>query len=148
MRFLGLDVGDKTIGVAVSDPSKTIAQGVGQIKWSKFAREDVVKRIRELISQYEVDKIVTGLPKNVKGEEGFQAKKVQDFLAYLSLKVRIPIVLVDERFSTVIAESILREAKTTLSKRKKNIDKISAAIILQSYLDSQAFKCEEMKDGF
>jgi len=116
MRILGLDVGDKTIGVAVSDPSKRIAQGVDQIKWSKPTREYAVKRVKELISQYEVDKI--GLPKNMRGEEGFQAKKVRDFLAYLSSKVKIPTILVDERLSTVIAEKVLREARVTLSKRR------------------------------
>jgi len=137
MRFLGLDIGDRSIGVAVSDPSRTIAQGVSQIKWSESTREYAIKRIKELISQYKVDKIVAGLPRNMKGEEGFQAKKVQDFLSFLSLEIKIPTVLVDERFSTTIAENILKEAKTTFSKRKKNIDKISAAIILQSYLDSQ-----------
>ncbi len=140
MRILGLDVGDKTIGVAVSDPSKRIAQGVDQIKWSKPTREYAIKRVKELISQYEIDKIVVGLPKNMRGEEGFQAKKVRDFLAYLSSKVKIPTILVDERLSTVIAEKVLREARVTLSKRKKNIDKIAAVIILQSYLDFQAFK--------
>lgn len=139
-RILGLDVGDRKIGVAVSDSSRTIARGIDQVRWDESQKDKGLEKIKELISQYEVGKVVVGLPKNMKGEEGFQAKKVRSFLDFLSSKIKIPAVLFDERFSTVMAEKILREEGASLSERKKAKDKIAAAIILQSYLDSQRIR--------
>jgi len=139
-RILGLDVGDRKIGVAVSDSSRTIARGIDQVRWDESQKDKGLEKIKELISRYEVGKVVVGLPKNMKGEEGFQAKKVRSFLDFLSSKIKIPAVLFDERFSTVMAEKILRQEGASLSERKKAKDKIAAAIILQSYLDSQRIR--------
>jgi len=139
-RILGLDVGDRKIGVAVSDSSRTIARGIDQVRWDESQKDKGLAKIKELISRYEVGKVVVGLPKNMKGEEGFQAKKVRSFLDFLSSKIKIPAVLFDERFSTVMAEKILRQEGASLSERKKAKDKIAAAIILQSYLDSQRIR--------
>jgi len=139
-RILGLDVGDRKIGVAVSDSSRTIARGIDQVRWDESQKDKGLEKIKELISRYEVGKVVVGLPKNMKGEEGFQARKVRSFLDFLSSKIKIPAVLFDERFSTVMAEKILREEGASLSERKKAKDKIAAAIILQSYLDSQRIR--------
>jgi len=137
MHILCLDVGDRNIGVAVSDPLEVIAQGVGRIRWNKLFPEKAIEQIKELAFKYKAEKIVVGLPKTMGGEEGFQAKKVREFVKYLSLKIDIPLILVDERLSTVTAKRVLKETKATLSKRKKSEDKIAAAVILQTYLDSQ-----------
>jgi len=140
MRILGLDIGDRRIGVAISDPSQTIAQGIGQISWDESHRDKALEEIKEFIFKYRVVKVVVGLPRNMEGEEGFQARKVRDFLDFFSSKIKLPVALVDERFSTVMAERILREQGASLSERKKATDKIAAAIILQDYLDSQRSK--------
>jgi len=137
MHILCLDVGDRNIGVAVSDPLEVIAQGVGRIRWNELFPEEAIEQIKELVFKYKAEKIVVGLPKTMEGEEGFQAKKVREFVKYLSLKIDIPLILVDERLSTVTAKRVLKETKATLSKRKKSEDKIAAAVILQTYLDSQ-----------
>ncbi|MCD6472795.1 Holliday junction resolvase RuvX [Candidatus Aerophobetes bacterium] len=137
MHILCLDVGDRKIGVAVSDPLEIIAQGVDQIKRNKLFPEETIYHIQKLIFKYKAKKIVVGLPKTMGGEEGFQAKKVREFVKYLSPKIDIPLILVDERLSTAIAKRVLKETKTTFSKRKKSEDKIAASVILQTYLDSK-----------
>ncbi len=137
MRVLSLDLGDKNIGLAVSDLSQTVAQGIGQMKWSKSTLNESIDQIRKLVSRHKVKKIVVGLPKNMKGEEGWQAKKIRSFVRDLSARINIPIILFDERLSTVAAERVLKEAKVSFSKRKKVRDKLAATVILQSYLDSQ-----------
>ncbi|MEA1965067.1 MAG: Holliday junction resolvase RuvX [Candidatus Aerophobetes bacterium] len=139
MRILGLDVGDRKIGVAVSDLLETIAQGVGQIRWNRLFPEEAIRQIKELTGRYKAEKIVVGLPKTMGGEEGFQAKRVREFARNLSSKIDLPLILVDERLSTAAAKRVLKEAKATLSKRKKSEDKIAAAVILQTYLDSQKY---------
>ncbi|MFQ5834582.1 MAG: Holliday junction resolvase RuvX [bacterium] len=139
MRVLSLDLGDKRIGLAVSDLSQTVAQGIGQMKWSKLTLNEDIDQIRKLVSQHKVKKIVVGLPKNMKGEEGWQAKKVRSFARDLSARINIPIILFDERLSTAAAERVLKEAKVSFSKRKKVRDKLAATVILQNYLDSQKY---------
>jgi len=139
MRVLSLDFGDKSMGLAVSDPSQTVAQGIGQIKWSKSTLNEGIDQIKKLTSQHKVKKIVVGLPKNMKGEEGWQAKKVRSFVRDLSARISIPIILFDERLSTAAAERVLKEARVSFSKRKKVRDKLAATVILQNYLDSQKY---------
>lgn len=137
MSILCLDVGDKTIGVAVSDPSEIIARGVGQFRRDESEQAKAIEYIRDLISQYEVNRMVVGLPINMGGGEGSQAKKVRSFIDNLSSKINVSVTLVDERLSTVTAERVLKEARASLSKRRRVRDKIAATVILQSYLDLQ-----------
>ena len=137
MSILCLDVGDKTIGIAVSDPLRIIASGIGQLRRVKPEKNKELEHIKGLILQYEVDKLVVGLPLNMKGGEGEQAKRVRNFVDELSSGIEIPVVLFDERLSTVEAERVLREAKVSPLKRRKVRDKIAATVILQNYLDSQ-----------
>jgi len=131
-RILCLDVGDVRIGVAVSDPTRTIASPVEVIRrigWTPDCR-----RIKELCDIYETDEVLSGLPLNMDGSEGFQAGKVREFCRQLEkygLKVRFQ----DERLTTVTAEDALLEDGMTRSERKKNVDKVAAAVILQQWLD-------------
>ncbi len=137
MSILCLDVGDRTIGIAVSDSLRIVASGIGQLRRDKPGRNKELEHIKSLIFQHEVDKLVVGLPLSMKGEEGEQAKRVRNFVDELSSGIEIPVVLFDERLSTVEAERVLREAKVSPLKRRKVRDKIAATVILQNYLDSQ-----------
>ncbi|MBE3579619.1 MAG: Holliday junction resolvase RuvX [Caldanaerobacter subterraneus] len=136
MRVLGLDVGDKTIGVAISDVSSTIAQGITTIRRKSFVED--AKAIEEIVKKYSVEKVVVGLPKNMNGSIGPQGEKVIKFGEKLREVLRIPVVFWDERLTTLQAERFLIEGvDMSRGKRKKVIDKLAATIILQSYLDSQ-----------
>lgn len=133
MRILGLDVGDKTIGVAVSDPLGWTAQGVKTIKRIGIKKD--LQEILNIIKEYNVEKIVVGLPKNMNGTLGSQSEKVLNFCDKLKEVCNLEIILEDERLTTVAAERMLIEADMHWSKRKKVIDTIAATYILQGYLD-------------
>ena len=137
MSILCLDVGDRTIGIAVSDSLRIVASGIGQLRRVEPEKNKELEHIKDLILQYEVDKLVVGLPLSMKGEEGEQVKKVRNFVDELSSGIEIPVVLFDERLSTVEAEKVLREAKVSPLKRRRVRDKIAATVILQNYLNSQ-----------
>ena len=135
MRALGLDVGDVLIGVALSDPMRIIAQGLDSIK--RVNPQKDVETIVGLVDQHEAGEIIVGLPKMMSGEIGIQAQKVLDFAELLRAAVEIPIVMWDERLSTVAATRSLIEGDMSRKKRKKVVDKVAAMLILQGYLDSQ-----------
>lgn len=134
MRILGLDIGEKIIGAAISDPLQTIAQGIESIK-RKSIKEDI-ENIKRLINDYEVEKLVVGLPKMMNGTIGIQAQKVINFVQQLENELDIPIIMTDERLTTVIADKALIEGNMRRRKRKQTIDKVAATLILQGYLDS------------
>ncbi|MCT4565378.1 MAG: Holliday junction resolvase RuvX [Maledivibacter sp.] len=136
MRLMGLDVGDKTIGVAVSDLLGLTAQGVETIR--RTGNKAAINRLREIISEKNVEKIVVGLPKNMNGTLGPQGEKTLNFVEKLKEKINIEIVLWDERLTTVAAEKMLISADVSRKKRKKVIDKVAAVYILQGYLDSKS----------
>lgn len=135
MRIMGLDVGDKTIGVAVSDPLGLTAQGITIIKRSELAED--LRQVARLVEQYGVELVVLGLPKNMDGTIGPQGEKVLAFRDTLERELKIPTVLQDERWSTLEAERLLIRADLSRSKRKKVIDKMAASVILQGYLDAR-----------
>ncbi len=135
MRILGLDVGSKTIGVAVSDELNLIAQGVTTLK-RKGLRLDI-KDLLRMIEELKVEKVVVGLPKNMNGSIGPSAKMVLSLVEELKKFVDLPIITWDERLSTVAAQKALLEADVSRKKRKQVIDKVAALLILQGYLDSQ-----------
>ncbi len=137
MSILCLDVGDKNIGLALSDSLGIVASGIGQLRRVGPKRNKELEDIKKLISQHQVDRLVVGLPISMNGEEGDQARKVRNFVHELSSGVGVPVVLFDERLSTVEAERVLREAKASPRKRRQVRDKIAATVILQNYLDSQ-----------
>jgi len=134
MKIMGLDVGDKRTGVAVSDALMWTAQGKEVIK-SKGVKQDL-KEISQLVEKYDVEKIVVGLPKNMNGTLGPRAKKVLKFVERLQKELNLDIITWDERLSTVAAERTLIEADLSRKKRKEVIDKMAAVVILQNYLDS------------
>lgn len=139
MRILGLDYGDKTIGVAVSDPFGWTAQGVEIIRRDHPEEyKKSLRRMRELMAEYQAETIVLGYPKNLDNSEGERCEKTKVF--YERLKKSFPkteVVLWDERFSTIAAERALREANLSHGQRKSVIDKMAAVHILQGYLDSR-----------
>ncbi len=140
MKKLALDVGDKTIGVAVSDPMLITAQGITTIERVGI-RKDTGK-VLELIKEHDCDTVVIGLPKKLDGTDSIQTEKVYEFKTRLENKLKgsgmghIKLVYQDERLTTVMAEKVLIEADVSRSKRKKVIDKQAAVLILQSYLDT------------
>jgi len=132
-RIMGLDLGDKTIGVAISDPLLITAQGLKTIR-----RESIKKDIAELkniIMEYNITKIIMGFPKNMNNTVGPQGEKVLDFVEELKKRIDIEIVLEDERLTTAIAEKALIRGDVSREKRKKVIDTVAATYILQTYLD-------------
>lgn len=133
MRILGLDVGQKTVGVAISDPLGFTAQGITTIRRTKKSEDiEVVKRICD---EYSVETIVIGLPKNMDGSIGFAGEKIQEFSELLKEVVDLEIVFWDERLTTVAAHRAMLEADLSRGKRKKIVDKVAATYILQGYLD-------------
>lgn len=137
MRTMGLDLGSKTLGVAVSDAMGWTAQGLETIKINEATKDFGIKRLGEIIQEHEVSKIVLGFPKNMNGTVGPRGQASQDFATYLEKKFKLPVILWDERLTTMAAERVLLEADVSRSKRKKVIDKMAAVMILQGYLDSQ-----------
>lgn len=133
-RILGLDVGDKTIGVAVSDLLQITAQGVTTIRRENKKKD--LSALKEIIDEYNIKRIVVGLPKNMNGTIGFQGEKVIDFTKDIKSRFSIDTVYIDERLTTVSAERLLIEADVSRKNRKKVIDKVAASYILQFYLDS------------
>ena len=137
MRIMGLDYVSRTVGVAVCDPLGITAQGIETI-----TREDenklrkTFRRIEELAEQYQVEKIVLGYPKNMNNSAGERAEKTEEFMAALERRTGLPVVLWDERLTTVAANRVLMESGVRRENRKDVIDKIAAVLILQGYLDS------------
>ena len=133
-RYLGLDIGDRPIGIAVSDPLGLTAQGVETIRRKSLEKD--LARLGELMEQYETHSLVSGYPKNMNGTEGDRCEVVKAFLE--KVKKQFPdveIALWDERLSTVAATRSLLEGDVSRKKRKKVIDKMAAVFILQGYLD-------------
>lgn len=138
MRILGLDYGDKTIGIAVSDPFGWTAQGVEIIRRNSEAEyKKSMARLAELVESYEVDTFVLGYPKNMNNTEGPRCEKTKVFQQRLLARFpKIPVILWDERMSTIAAERSLIAADLSRQKRKNVIDKMAAVYILQGYLNS------------
>lgn len=138
MRIMGLDYGSKTVGVAVSDPLGITAQAVETI-WRKDENKlrKTCAHIEELIREYEVERIVLGLPKHMNNDIGERAKKALEFGEMIRRRTGLEVVMWDERLTTVEAERTLIENKVRRENRKQYIDKIAAVFILQGYLDSK-----------
>ena len=137
-RYISLDVGTKTIGVAVSDELGLTAQGVTTIQRKNFQSD--LNQITELIKKYNTNFFVIGLPKNMNGTEGPRCQSIRDFTRELQNRIEIRVQFWDERLSTVEAERRLIDADISRRKRKSVIDKQAAVIILQGFLDSIKIK--------
>ncbi|MBP1888608.1 putative Holliday junction resolvase [Clostridium moniliforme] len=138
MRILGLDVGQKTIGVAISDPLGYTAQGITTIRRTKKIND--IEEVKRICNEYSVETIVVGLPKNMNGSIGFAGEKIQEFSELLKESINLEIVFWDERLTTVAAHRAMLEADLSRGKRKKIVDKVAATYILQGYLDRIANK--------
>ncbi len=132
-RTAGLDIGDKRIGVAVGDGIGMTAHPLGVVE--RKSRKADVKAIMDLLSAYEIDKFVSGLPLNMDGSEGEQADRVRHFCGHLAADTGIEIVFQDERMTSMQSERVLIEAGLTRKKRRGKIDATASALILQAYLD-------------
>lgn len=144
MRIMGLDLGSKTVGVAVSDSLLLTAQGLEIIRRkdeNKLRR--TLARIEELIVEYEVEEIVLGLPMNMNATEGARAELSREFKEKLERRTGLPVTLWDERLTTVAAEKAMMEAGIRREHRKEHVDKIAAALILQGYLDRRKVQDEQ-----
>lgn len=141
MRYLGLDLGTKTLGTALSDKSGIISNPFKTFKFKNY--EELITPLKQIIEDYEVEKIVLGLPKNMDNSLGFASKRSLEFQNFLETKIDIPIVLVDERLSTVEAEKYLLEADMTRKKRHEYIDAVAASVILNTYIRMEENKSDE-----
>lgn len=137
-RLMGLDVGDRTIGVAVSDLLMITAQGVTTIKRTNLKND--FRELKKIIDEYEVTKIVVGLPKMLDNSLGIQGEKVLEFLEKLEKRIDLPIELEDERFTTTMSEKMLIQADVKRKKRKEVIDKLAAVQILTTYMQRTSRK--------
>jgi putative Holliday junction resolvase len=135
MRILALDHGTKRIGVAVSDETKTIAQPLEYIPAEPFA--DFLARLAVLLVEKEIDLVLVGLPRNLDGSYGPAAQKVETFVNMLQTAITVPIRTWDERLTSAQANRVLIQGKIRRNKRKEKVDKMAAAILLQSYLDGR-----------
>jgi len=135
MRILALDVGDRNIGIAVSDALRTIAQGRSTLRRTSW--EGDLAYLRKVVEEYEVEKIVVGNPLHMDGRESAQGKKIAAFATKLSKSLGTPVIFWDERLTSFAAEQLLEEMGLKWRDRKKHVDKIAAMLILQGYLDSQ-----------
>lgn len=135
MRVMGLDVGTKTIGVALSDPTAAFAQPAGVVR--RTSMRDDLASLRTLIRDNGVEQVVVGLPKNMDGSLGESAARAGRLAEALERQAEVSVVLWDERLSTVSAQRALIEADVSRRRRKGLVDSVAAAIILQSYLDSR-----------
>jgi len=134
MKILGIDYGQKRIGLALSDPSNMVARSLKVLK--RNGTRKLLGEIKAVIDQNKIERIVIGLPKNMNGSLGEKGNEVLAFVKILEKVVKVPIVTWDERLTTVSAEKVLRQAELSRKKRKDILDKLSACIILQNYLDS------------
>ncbi|NMB28035.1 MAG: Holliday junction resolvase RuvX [Tissierellia bacterium] len=132
-RIMGLDVGDRTIGVAISDPLLLTAQGLKTIKRTGDKKD--MGEIEHIIRKYNITKIIVGFPKNMNNTIGPQGEKVLNFVDKLKGRFNIEVILEDERLTTIAAERTLIEGDMSRKNRKKVIDKVAATYILQTYLD-------------
>ena len=139
MRIMGLDFGSKTVGVAVSDELLLTAQGLEIIRRKEENKlRQTLARIEALIVEYGVEEIVLGLPKHMNNTEGVRVELTREFQEKLERRTGLPVVLWDERLTTVAADRVLTEAGIRGEKRKEHVDKLAACFILQGYLDKRA----------
>lgn len=139
MRYLGLDVGSKTVGIAVSDLLGWTAQGVEIIRINEDEEEFGIDRVKELVTEFSVTDFVVGLPKNMDNSLGPRAEASQAYGCLLTATFGLPVHFIDERLTTVEAERMLiSQANTSRKKRKKVIDKLAAVMILQNFLDRES----------
>ena len=136
MRVLGLDLGTKTLGLAISDKTNTLSSPLKVIRYNDGDYNFLLDELEKIINEYNIDKLVLGLPKNMDNSLGFASQRSLDFQKLLNDKFKLDVILIDERLSTVEAENILIQSDMRRKKRKEVIDAAAAMIILDTYLRS------------
>jgi putative Holliday junction resolvase len=134
-RYLGIDYGEKRIGLALSDPTLTIAQTFKTIHYSSL--KDLLRQISDLVEELEIDKIILGLPLTMKGSDSQKTTEVRTFGEKMDRRLDVPVIYVDERFTTIRAHQILNEMGKQPSKTRQKVDQLAAQQILQTYLDKE-----------
>lgn len=137
MRYLGLDLGTKTLGVALSDVTRTISSPLKIIRFAEGEFNSALLEITDLVNEYHIEKIVLGFPKNMNNTIGESGERALKFKEFLEENLKIEVVMQDERLSTVEATNYMLEADLSRKKRKNKIDGLAANIILQTYLDKE-----------
>ncbi|XMB72688.1 Holliday junction resolvase RuvX [Mycoplasmatota bacterium WC30] len=137
MRVIGLDLGTKTLGISSSDLSLTIASTYKTINFNSEDYNFAIVELKKVIEELTPELLVLGLPKNMDGSLGFQAQKTLEFKELLEKETNLEVVLIDERLTSKMANSIMIQANLSRKKRKTKVDKLAATLILQSYLDSR-----------
>lgn len=140
MRVLGLDLGSKTLGMAISDYLGIIANPIGTFRFTDNNLDEALLEVERVVKEYAVDEIVLGLPKHMNGDIGIQANYCLDFKKMIEDKLALKVTMIDERLTSRIAERVMIKADISRKKQKKNVDKLAATIILQSYLDFHSKK--------
>ncbi len=137
MRYLGIDLGSKTVGLAMSDTTLTIASTYKTIFFKDEDYRSTINEIKDIIKEYNITKIILGLPKNMNNTIGERAEITLKYKELLEQSTGLPVIMFDERLTSVISNSILIEADMSRKKRKKKVDSIAAQIILQDYLNKE-----------
>lgn len=137
MRYIGLDLGTRTLGISISDTTHTIASSLKTIRFSDSDYDSLIEPLKELISEYNISKIVLGLPKNMNNTMGDRCLTTIKFKEKLENIFDLEVILQDERLSTVEATNYMLMADVSRKKRKKKVDSLAANIILQTYLDKE-----------
>ena len=140
MRYLGLDLGTRTLGISMSDITHTIASSYKTIRFEDSNYDSLLVDLKEIIDEFKIEKIILGLPKNMNNSIGDRALTTLEFKDKLERAFNIPVIMQDERLSTVEATNYMIEADMSRKKRKKKVDALAANIILQTYLDKEKGK--------
>lgn len=140
MRVLGLDLGSKTLGMAISDYLGIIANPIGTYRFADNDLEAALLEVEKIVKEYAVEEVVLGLPKHMNGDIGIQGNYCLEFKKMIEDKLALKVTMVDERLTSRMAERVMIKADISRKKQKKNVDKLAATIILQSYLDFQSKK--------
>ena len=135
MRYMGLDLGSKTLGIAISDTTKTIANVLTTLRFKNEDYKSLLKPLSDIIKDNSISKIILGYPKNMDNSIGERAKITLEFKKLLESEFKIEVIMEDERLTSVISNNILLEADLSRKKRKQKVDGLAAEVILQSYLD-------------
>lgn len=137
MRYLGIDLGSKTVGLAMSDPTRTIASTFKTIFFKDENYKSTISEIKQIVEDYDIKKIILGLPKNMNNTLGERAIITTEYKKILEENINIEVILFDERLTSVISNQVLIEADLSRKKRKKKVDSVAAQIILQDYLNKE-----------
>ena len=147
MRYLGLDLGTRTLGISLSDTTLTIATALKTIRFDENDYDSLIPELKKIISEYNISIIVLGFPKNMNNTKGDRCATTVEFQKKLIDEFGIEVVLQDERLTTVEATNYMLEANISRKKRKKSIDSLAANIILQTYLDKEKGGCYERRNN-